>query len=80
MTLAEMLLTAQARRWALSGYARQLRESAPLTQQEVADLCKVTQAAVAHWENGRRTPSGRPALRYAKLLAGLDAASQPVAS
>jgi DNA-binding transcriptional regulator YiaG len=65
------LAAADARRWASDGTGRRLREAAMLTQAEVAEQCGVTPAAVAAWEAGRRTPSGRPARRYGILLRSL---------
>lgn len=63
-----VLAAADARRWAKDGTARRLRETAMLTQAEVAEIVGVTPAAVAAWEAGHRTPSGTPARRYGELL------------
>jgi DNA-binding transcriptional regulator YiaG len=73
MNLSEMLSMAQARDWATSGRARQIRISTGLTQQQVGDHCGVTGTAVAHWEAAERTPRGRPGLRWARLLTELAA-------
>ncbi|MCC6154854.1 MAG: helix-turn-helix domain-containing protein [Candidatus Hydrogenedentes bacterium] len=40
---------------------REIREKLGLTQTDFAKLLGVNQAAVSHWENGKRTPQG-PAL------------------
>jgi transcriptional regulator with XRE-family HTH domain len=80
MNLSEMMLMAQARDWAISGRARQVRISAGLTQQQVGDHCKVTATAVSHWESATRTPRGRPALRWAHLLDSLAARTDQAAT
>jgi DNA-binding transcriptional regulator YiaG len=51
-----------------SGKARQLRESAGISQAEVAAAIGVTPAAVSRWEAGARKPTGLAAQRYAQLL------------
>jgi transcriptional regulator with XRE-family HTH domain len=73
MILDDLLLLAQAGEWAQSGYARQLRVNNHLTQQLIGDHCGVTATAVSHWESADRTPRGRPALRFARLLNELAA-------
>jgi transcriptional regulator with XRE-family HTH domain len=80
MNLSELLMLAQARDWAISGHARQLRISAGLTQQLVGDHCGVTGTAVAHWEAAVRTPRGRPGLRWARLLSELAARTDQAAA
>jgi transcriptional regulator with XRE-family HTH domain len=77
MTLTELLLVAQAKEWAESGQARQLRVSAGLTQEQVGEHCGVGASAVSHWESAERHPRGRPALRWARLLDQLAARSTP---
>lgn len=62
---------ATVRRLARTGEARRIRVAAALTQQEVADAVGVTEAAISTWESGKHRPSGRPALRYGRLLAAL---------
>jgi DNA-binding transcriptional regulator YiaG len=63
---------ARMRAAASSGKARELRLAAQLTCAEIAEACLVTEASVWRWENGRRTPQGKAALRYAKLLESLE--------
>lgn len=46
---------------------RDLRESAKLTQQEVAEGCNVTQAAVSRWEAGE-FPVPRKYWKYLRHL------------
>lgn len=53
---------------ARSGRARQLRESAGLSLQEIADVVGVTQASISRWELGQRKPRGEAAVRYGRLL------------
>ncbi|MGC0384599.1 helix-turn-helix domain-containing protein [Streptomyces sp. SAI-129] len=47
---------------------RRLRESAALTQPQLATRVGVTPATVRAWESGRTTPRGRKREAYAKLL------------
>ncbi|MFG3209371.1 helix-turn-helix domain-containing protein [Streptomyces tendae] len=50
---------------------RRLRETAALTQTQLADRVGVTPATVRAWESGRTTPRGRKREAYAKLLKSL---------
>jgi transcriptional regulator with XRE-family HTH domain len=47
---------------------RALRESAGLSQQDVADVCGVTRAAVSRWESGERGVDAVHVVPYAELL------------
>jgi transcriptional regulator with XRE-family HTH domain len=80
MKLSELLLVAQAKDWADTGQARQLRVSAGLTQQEVGKHCGVTATAVSHWEAAVRMPRGKPGLRWARLLDELASRSHRAAT
>jgi DNA-binding transcriptional regulator YiaG len=51
-----------------SGVAKLARETAYVTQTEMARALGVTPAAVSQWESGKRTPNGARALAYARLL------------
>lgn len=75
-----VLAVAQVRADAASGRAREIRERARLSQQEVADALRVHWTTVAHWEAGRRVPRGDVAARYAELLWQLDKMTREVAS
>ncbi|MGC9438816.1 helix-turn-helix domain-containing protein [Streptomyces sp. WG5] len=52
---------------------RRLRETAALTQAQVAERVGVTRETVRAWESGRTTPRGRKREAYAKLLNALAA-------
>lgn len=54
---------------------RALRESAGLTQQELADAIGVSRQAVGLWESGLRTPRGRFLDDYTEAIAALRAAA-----
>ncbi|MFF6939986.1 helix-turn-helix domain-containing protein [Streptomyces lavendulae] len=56
---------------------RALRESAGLSQQELANAIGVTHQAVSHWEAGIRTPRGAVLDRYVDALRALREASTP---
>jgi transcriptional regulator with XRE-family HTH domain len=68
-----VLRTLKVRRMLHDGTARQRREAAGLSQQDVADALGVDAASVFRWETRRRTPRRALALRYADLLDALDA-------
>lgn len=54
---------------------RKLRDTAGLTQQELADAIGVTRAAISQWEAGTRTPRGSLLDRYVDAIRALrDAA------
>ena len=68
MKPADALLLAEVRVSCRAGSARLTRIAARLTQREIGSACGVTAQTVALWENGKRTPTGDPALAYGKLL------------
>ena len=47
---------------------KQTRQSAGLTQQQVAELCGVGVQAVKSWEAGRRVPPTDPVLTQSKII------------
>jgi DNA-binding transcriptional regulator YiaG len=57
--------------WIESGRARELRERAGLTQQEIAQVCNVSQGAVLRWERAERRPRGVNAIAYHRVLSRL---------
>ncbi|MER7192553.1 helix-turn-helix domain-containing protein [Streptomyces flaveolus] len=54
---------------------RRVRETAALTQDQLAERVGVTRETVAAWESGREAPRGRKRDAYAKLLGTLADAS-----
>ncbi len=50
---------------------RALRESAGLTQEDVAGSVGVRRESVSRWETGARTPRGSTLVAYAELLEAL---------
>ncbi|MFF3845141.1 helix-turn-helix domain-containing protein [Streptomyces sp. NPDC002328] len=56
---------------------RRLRESASLTQAQLAAQLGVARETVRAWESGRTTPRGRRREAYAKLLASLTDTPEP---
>lgn len=50
---------------------REIRETAGLSQQELADVIGVTRQAVSHWEAGIRTPRGGVLDRYIDAIRAL---------
>lgn len=54
---------------------RAIREAAGLSRQELADAIGVTPAAVGHWEQGKRTPSGIYLDRYVEAIRTLREAA-----
>jgi len=59
-----------------SGEGRRIREGADVSQAEAGSPAGVVGSTVAHWEAGRRKPTGEPALRYAGVLRALDRAAK----
>ena len=55
-----------------SGGAAAIRQTANLSQSEVAAAVGVSRAAVSRWEAGTRMPRGEAARRYARLLEVLN--------
>jgi transcriptional regulator with XRE-family HTH domain len=70
-TLERLHAITSARRLALSGEARAIREAAGLSLREVADVLGVTPSCVLRWETGERVPRGENAEHYAQLLTRL---------
>jgi DNA-binding transcriptional regulator YiaG len=68
VTERDLLFIAAAREAAKTGEARRLREAAGLSQVEVALTVGVTSQAVNRWESRSRSPRGRAAVRYGRLL------------
>lgn len=63
----ELQLLLEARE-AARGSGAKLRESAGLSQAEIARVARVSMASVSRWEAGKRRPTGDAAIRYAKTL------------
>jgi DNA-binding transcriptional regulator YiaG len=70
--LLDVLALAHVRELAATGRAREIRESARLSQADLAEQLGTTAASVCRWESGRRIPR-QVALAYARLLAELVA-------
>jgi DNA-binding transcriptional regulator YiaG len=72
MNTTQALELTEARRLLQTGEARRIREAAGLSLQEVGEVVGTSSAALSRWETGQRRPTGRAALRYARLLARLS--------
>lgn len=68
MTRADLDLLLDARLLARTGEAATIREAAGLSQAEVGQVCGASHATISRWERGERTPHGRPAIEWARLL------------
>lgn len=51
---------------------RAIRVSAGLSQQDMAEVLRVTREAVSRWETGDRRPRGARLIAYGELLQALD--------
>lgn len=76
MTTKAILSLVAARRHAQSGSGRAIRLRAALSMNEICAAIGVTIGALSRWENGLTVPRGEPAIRWADLLAELDAATK----
>jgi DNA-binding transcriptional regulator YiaG len=68
MTGSDLALLVEAREAASSGRGVDIRCQAGLSQGELARAAGVNTAAVSRWEGRARKPSGRAALKYARVL------------
>jgi len=64
----ELLALSEVRRMCATGEALRIRTEAHLTLPPVASVVGVAVATVWRWEHAERLPTGRPALRYGRLL------------
>jgi DNA-binding transcriptional regulator YiaG len=71
-TRAEQL--AASRDMSATGRGREIRIRARLSQDDVAQDCDVSGAAVSRWETGQAMPRGEAALRWLDLMERLDRA------
>ena len=71
----EILELARMRDMVRSGTARELRIRAGLTLAEVGRSVSVVPSTVFYWERGR-TPRGKAAVRYARLMVDLESLAQ----
>jgi transcriptional regulator with XRE-family HTH domain len=68
-TLAQVAEKVRARRdLPEPAVRRALRIGAGLSQQDIADVCGVTRAAVSRWESGERGVDADHVVLYAELL------------
>jgi DNA-binding transcriptional regulator YiaG len=72
MVPAQLDELVRIRRLTRTGEAREIRERARLSQQEIATALGVSVSAIHRWETNDRRPRGAAALRYAELLESLD--------
>lgn len=77
VTKTHVLRLAQVRAALVSGEARRLRVEAQLSIGEVARECGVDQSTIWRWENGVRTPRGKTALAYSKVIDSLRQQAPP---
>lgn len=67
-TLDQLVARAQARRLPDTATRRLIRESAGVSQDELAEALGVTRPTLTRWESGKRRPRGAAADRYAAAL------------
>jgi transcriptional regulator with XRE-family HTH domain len=64
----ELLDLAEAVRLSRSGLGRSIRLAAGVSAQVVAEACGISASALTRWEQGKRTPSGKAAVRWTRIL------------
>ena len=62
------LSVVRVRRLLADGTARRVRENAGLSRADVARELEVNESTVGRWEDRKRVPRARVAVRYAELL------------
>lgn len=72
MNAHDALRLTRIRADAASGAAREQRRAARLSLEEIAAIIGVDQSTIWRWENGKRSPRGAAALKYAKLMETLQ--------
>jgi len=81
LTGSDLAAIAWVRKATTSGQAREIREKALITLEEVARGCGVDASAVSMWERGERSPGTQNAIKYAHMLRILpqDTKTRPAA-
>lgn len=77
MTAKTLELLTEVRAATRTGFAVDLRRSADLSQSDLARAAGIHPATVSRWESGARKPTGKAALRYARVLRALERAVSP---
>ena len=72
----DVLDLSHVRRLARDGEARRIRVDAGLSLREVASAVGVSVAGLSRWELAQRSPHGRAAIRWGRLLAELQAVAK----
>jgi len=70
--LNNLLALQTARRFLETGRAKEIRETARLSQAEVAEALGVRQCSISFWESGRHVPRRETALRYHRLMRAIE--------
>jgi transcriptional regulator with XRE-family HTH domain len=74
VTNEDLLLLSAARRHAKSGSGKAIRLAADLALAEVAEAVGADSPTVLRWERNETRPRGERAIKWATLLADLEAA------
>lgn len=62
---------AEAARLSRTGEGRRIRQQAGVNATAVATACGVTASAVSRWETGTRTPKGKAAVAWVRVIRSL---------
>lgn len=77
MTPDDLFRVSSVRHLAACGRARAIRKKRRISLRELASAIGTTPSTLSRWENGRTTPRGAAALRWADAL-GFRAADEEV--
>lgn len=72
MTADETRLIVTARRHALTGSGKALREAANLTRSELAEIVGVDESSIWRWEEEQHLPRRAQAIRWARALRRIE--------